>query len=252
MLQNSNKIGDNGGRGLGEGLKVNSSLEDLFLVRHLISILICLLRVRCRQREGRGWAALTCVLQANNRIGDDGARELGEGLKVNSSLRHLELVRPLFCYFFLAMERGWAALTRVLQNSNKIGDDGGRGLGQGLKVNSSLQKLFLVRHLVLLLIRLLGGGSRERESNGWAALTRVLQANNRIGDDGARELGEGLKVNSILMTLGLVRHLVLLLFCLLRGRCREREGRGWAALTRLCCRPITESGTTVLESWARG
>ena len=54
---------------------------------------MCLLRVRCRGRERRGWAALTRVLQDSNQIGDDGARGLGEGLKVNSSLQGLYLVR---------------------------------------------------------------------------------------------------------------------------------------------------------------
>ncbi len=34
MLQGNNQIGDDGGRGLGEGLKLNSSLQDLLLVRH--------------------------------------------------------------------------------------------------------------------------------------------------------------------------------------------------------------------------
>ena len=36
----------------------------------------------------------------------------------------------------------------MLQNNNQIGDDGAGGLGEGLKVNSSLQRLTLVRHFV--------------------------------------------------------------------------------------------------------
>jgi hypothetical protein len=72
---------------------------------------------------------------------------------------------------------------------------------------------------------LLRGLCREREGRGWAALTRVLQSNNQIGDDGAVRLGEGLKVNSSLQNFSLVRHFVFLsLICLLRGLCREREG----------------------------
>ncbi len=38
--------------------------------------------------------------------------------------------------------RGSAALRRVLQERNRIGDAGAAGLGEGLKVNSSLQMLF--------------------------------------------------------------------------------------------------------------
>ena len=52
-----------------------------------------MLRGLCRAREGRGWAAPTRVLQDNNQIGNDGARGLCEGLKVNSSLKGLWLVR---------------------------------------------------------------------------------------------------------------------------------------------------------------
>jgi hypothetical protein len=44
--------------------------------------------------------------------------------------------------------RGWPALKRVLQDNNQIGDDGAGGLGEGLKVNISLQMLYLVRHFV--------------------------------------------------------------------------------------------------------
>ncbi len=52
MLQNNNEIGDDGAIGLGKGLKVNSSLKELNLVRHLFLSLICLLWGRCKEREG--------------------------------------------------------------------------------------------------------------------------------------------------------------------------------------------------------
>jgi len=39
---------------------------------------------------------VTRVLQDGNQIGDRGAEMIGEGLKVNSSLRYLHLVRRLF------------------------------------------------------------------------------------------------------------------------------------------------------------
>jgi hypothetical protein len=37
-------------------------------------------------------------------------------------------------------------LMRLLQKNNQIGDDGALGLGEGLKVNSSLQTIYLVRN----------------------------------------------------------------------------------------------------------
>ena len=80
----------------------------------------------------------------------------------------------------------------------------------------------------------------------------MLQDNNQIGDDGARGLGEGLKVNSSLQDLFLVRHFV---FCHCFVCCGGDGGRGMGGgglHSRVCCRTIIKSGTTVLEGWARG
>jgi len=141
---------------IGQGLKVNSSLQSLYLVR--LFVYCFFLWGRCRERAGRGSAALTRVLQGENGIGDAGAAGLGEGLEVNSSLQELVLVRLFgYCLFLWGRcrereERGSAALTRVLQQQNSIGDAGAAGLGEGLKVNSSLQALYLVRLFVLLFV----------------------------------------------------------------------------------------------------
>ena len=155
MLQGENQIGDAGAAGLGEGLQVNSSLQRLYLVRLFVYCLF--LWGRCRERAGRGSAALTRVLQRKNQLGDAGARGLGEVLKVNSSLQGLWLVRLfVYCLFLWGRSReragkGSAALTRVLQDKNGIGDAGAAGLGEGLKVNSSLQRLWIVRLFVFCL-----------------------------------------------------------------------------------------------------
>ncbi len=91
MLQNNNQIGGAGAAGLIEGLKVNSSLQELYLVR--LFVVVVFSWGRCRARAGRGSAALTRVLQMKNQIGVSGAAGLIEGLKVNSSLQELYLVR---------------------------------------------------------------------------------------------------------------------------------------------------------------
>ncbi len=54
----------------------------------------------------------------------------------------LNLVMPLHCtpHFFF--------LTHAAQNGTKVGDGGAKLIGEGLKINSSLQRLFLVRHFV--------------------------------------------------------------------------------------------------------
>ena len=90
-----NEIGVRGAELIAEGLKVNSSLQRLNLVR--LFDYCFFLRGRCGERAGRGSAGVTRVLQEGIQITDAGAAGLGEGLKVNSSLQHLFLVR-LFDY----------------------------------------------------------------------------------------------------------------------------------------------------------
>ncbi len=91
------------------------------------------------------------VMQRGNDIGDRGAELLAEGLKVNSSVQELRLVRlPLLLFAATyptspTPQNGLTALTRLRQGSNCVGDCGAAWLGDALKVNSSLQKLFVVR-----------------------------------------------------------------------------------------------------------
>jgi hypothetical protein len=100
VFQCDNQVGDTGACGLGEGLKVNSSLHILNLVSDFVLICCCCV-----------WARL-CFnilfqlifdLQENNLVGDAGACGLGQGLQVNSGLEELNLVSGflhfLFCVF---------------------------------------------------------------------------------------------------------------------------------------------------------
>ncbi len=110
--------------------------------------------------RGRGaGAALTLALQNNNDIGDEGARALGNLLKINKSLLYLVLVRlfHIFCFIFGyesgrgGIVAGAHALMLLLQDDNHIGDVGAFEIGQSLKVNSSLLFLKLVRLFIIVL-----------------------------------------------------------------------------------------------------
>jgi hypothetical protein len=63
----------------------------------------------------RRMLVLTHVLQSRNRIGDSGAELIGEGLKVNRSLRVLSLVRLVFifglCYRIIGCQFGFFELS---------------------------------------------------------------------------------------------------------------------------------------------
>ena len=86
---------------------------------------------------------VTIWRQRNNDIGDEGSCGLGEGLESNSSLLILNLVSPP-CLCVLIFLSELTGLARSVQCSNRIGDIGCRGLGDGLKSNGTLRILNLV------------------------------------------------------------------------------------------------------------
>ena len=100
-------------------------------------------------------------------------------------------------------------MTRDLQTDNKVGDAGACGLGEGLKTNSSLKKLFLVRCACFGLCLIC---SYWAFFKGLFGVTRRLQNDNEVGEAGALGLAEGLKSNSCLQAMGLVRVVVARIF----------------------------------------
>ncbi len=88
-VQPSNGICAEGCKALGEALKVNTSVQKLYLVSVFLLLLVFVLRVFCCCDES---GRLTCAVQWGNRICDEGGKALGEALKVNTSLQKLYLV----------------------------------------------------------------------------------------------------------------------------------------------------------------
>jgi hypothetical protein len=86
--------------------------------------------------------------QVNTGIGNAGACFIGEGLKFNNSLLELRLVRIFIfvCCDCIEVRSFDHLISRVffLQSNNVIGDHGAGGLGDGLKMNSIMQQLYLV------------------------------------------------------------------------------------------------------------
>ena len=62
----------------------------------------------------------------------------------------------------------------MLQGNNQIGDDGARGLGEGLKVNSSLRLLHLVRHFVFDIVWFVAGAMQGERGEGVQSRRHVL------------------------------------------------------------------------------
>ncbi len=64
-LQDKNEIGDQGALSIGEGLKVNSSLQKLYLVRLVIFICVWFVVLLLRERAGWECAAVSLVVHAH-------------------------------------------------------------------------------------------------------------------------------------------------------------------------------------------
>ena len=89
-------------------------------------------------------------MQGSNRIGDEGCKALGEALKVNTSVQILGLVSVFLLFLLVFVLRVFCCceesgrLTCAVQESNGIGAEGCKALGEALKVNTSVQILDLV------------------------------------------------------------------------------------------------------------
>jgi hypothetical protein len=86
MVQAGNNVGVKGAEAIAEALKVNTSLENIYLVSFLFNCF--LMGIRCDKSSVR----VTTVVQDNNNLGDDGATHIAEVLKANCTLKKLHLV----------------------------------------------------------------------------------------------------------------------------------------------------------------
>ena len=86
-------------------------------------------------------------MQSKNKVGDEGTKEIAEGLQLNHSLKELDLVRTFFSvifYFVVCDSTVRTNATIVMQSSNKVGDEGAMAIAASLEVNSCLKELDLV------------------------------------------------------------------------------------------------------------
>jgi hypothetical protein len=110
-VQRGNGIGDEGGKALGEALKVNTSVKELLLVSvFLVFLLVFVLCVFCCCEES---GRLTCAVQGANGIGDEGGKALGEALKVNTSVKELYLVSVFLVFLLVFVLRVFLLLRGV-------------------------------------------------------------------------------------------------------------------------------------------
>lgn len=143
-----------------------------------------------------------------NKIGDIGATELAEGIKVNNSLQSLDL------HFNKISPAGAKAIQEALLvnkclltlslHGNHIGDAGARSIAESLQSNTTLQTLSL--------------GKNGIGNDGATILAESLRANsglqelhledNRISDSGATAFVRNLRGNSTLRELWLINNLV--------------------------------------------
>jgi hypothetical protein len=98
-VQRGNGIGDEGGKALGEALKVNTSVKELYLVSVFVLFLfVFVLRVFCCCEES---GRLTCAVQSCNEIGNSGVSSLASCIKDNTTLTVLILVSSMLSFALL-------------------------------------------------------------------------------------------------------------------------------------------------------
>ena len=119
LLLGRNKIGDVGGKAIGEALLKNQSLTRLDLgkrlyIRHTNQLLLCI---------------------GENTIADVGAKAIGETLQGNQSLTQLDLSKRSYT----------RSINQLLLciGKNQIGDVGANAIAEGLLKNQSLAQLDL-------------------------------------------------------------------------------------------------------------
>jgi hypothetical protein len=137
-------------------------------------------------------------------IGDKGAKDLSEALKVNSTLVTLSLGD--------SGDKGATHLSEALKvNStlvtldltcSSIGDEGAKDLSEALKVNSTLVTLKLRTNSIG------AEGAKDlsealKVNSPDSTLVTLDLSNNSIGAEGTKDLSDALKVNSTLVTLDL-------------------------------------------------
>ena len=145
-LFNKNKITNEGARTIGEAIKVNKTLQKLYI--------------------------------NDNSISDDGAVAISDGLKCNSSLQELNI------------------------SHNKITNEGAKMIGEAIKVNKTLQKLYITHNSI--------------SDDGAAAISDGLKCNsslqelhiswNNITKEGIKFIAESIKINTTLHTLDLSQY----------------------------------------------
>ena len=140
QLQEESYFGGHDGiSALADGLRSNSSLQYLYLVRHLMRLTFSI-----------SFGPLLCMtsgMQSHCNVNNEGACALGDALRSNCCLKTLDLVsRCCFCAIATTRAGMSLGLTRRLQDFAGVGDKGAFALGDGLISNRSLETLSLVRH----------------------------------------------------------------------------------------------------------
>ena len=126
-------------------------------------------------------------MKADNQIGQDGICALSEALKVNRTLKKLDLTslqkRPASAQFV-------CLANKQRKTENWAGARGARVLGEALKTNTTLKTQIL-------------NGTQKQGQNKIGAFRKQQHAENEIIEEGACALSEMLKINTTLTKLDL-------------------------------------------------
>ena len=144
----------------------------------------------------------------NEKITNEGAKRLGEAIKMNTTLQNLIISsNTISDEGAAAMSDGLKfnnSLQELYLSDNKITSEGAKRVGEAIKVNTTLQKLSI--------------SSNTISDDGTAAISDGLKCNNslqqlylcdnKITSEGAKRVGEAIKVNTTLQKLGISDNII--------------------------------------------
>ena len=186
---------------LSECLKKDNTLQDLNLSQSLLSIEITSDEAKMIGEAIKVNKTLKKLDVYHNSISDDGAAAISDGLKCNISLQELNMSLNKITSEGAKMIGEAIKMNKILQKldicSNSISDDGAAAISDGLKCNISLQELNMsLNKITSEGAKMIGEAIKVNTT-----LQKLNIANNSISDDGAAAISDGLKCNISLQEL---------------------------------------------------
>jgi len=211
-----NEIDAKGIKPICQALAKNTQVDQLWLKRNPL-LPAGALEVSWLLKQNQ---TLTVLDLVNCGILDDGIKALMDGLRSNRAMKHVYLGTngitakgAVHVSEFLQDTKKKTSLHTLYLSCNRLGDEGARILGEGLRKDNSLQRLGLAANRIRAKgLKAIADAVRNHPTLkkldvGYVkAVKAVAELGNRIEDDGAKILAELIKTNETLRSIDCIHN----------------------------------------------